>query len=89
MPLSYSVLGFSFNYTPIIGEHIAVNKRIAIGGWLKNSLMANFTTNCHHSFSLSTHLPKPGNAGPAGRADAAHPALLYGADGFRGFRHAF
>ena len=24
--------GFSFNYTPIIGEHIAVNKRIAIGG---------------------------------------------------------
>ena len=36
--------GFSFNYTPIIGENIAVNKRIAIGGWLKNSLMANFTT---------------------------------------------
>ena len=36
--------GFSFNYTPIIGEHIAINKRIAIGGWLKNSLMANFTT---------------------------------------------
>lgn len=36
--------GFSFNYTPIIGEHIALNKRIAIGGWLKNSLMANFTT---------------------------------------------
>ena len=44
--------GFSFNYTPIIGEHIAVNKRIAIGGWLKNSLMANlFYHNCHHSFS--------------------------------------
>lgn len=36
--------GFSFNYTPIIGEHIAINKRIAIGGWLKNSLMANATT---------------------------------------------
>ena len=36
--------GFSFNYTPIIGEHIAINKRIAIGGWLKNSLMANSTT---------------------------------------------
>ena len=36
--------GFSFNYTPIIGEHIAINKRIAIGGWLKNSLMANTTT---------------------------------------------
>lgn len=36
--------GFSFNYTPIIGEHIAVNKRMAIGGWLKNSLMANTTT---------------------------------------------
>lgn len=36
--------GFSFNYTPIIGENIAANKRIAIGGWLKNSLMANFTT---------------------------------------------
>lgn len=36
--------GFSFNYTPIIGEHIAINKRIAIGGWLKNSLMANITT---------------------------------------------
>lgn len=36
--------GFSFNYIPIIGENIAVNKRIAIGGWLKNSLMANFTT---------------------------------------------
>lgn len=36
--------GFSFNYTPIIGEHIAISKRIAIGGWLKNSLMANTTT---------------------------------------------
>lgn len=36
--------GFSFNYTPIIGEHIAINKRIAIGGWLKNSLMDNTTT---------------------------------------------
>lgn len=36
--------GFSFNYTPIIGENIAVNRRVAIGGWLKNSLMANFTT---------------------------------------------
>lgn len=36
--------GFSFNYTPIIGENIALKRRIAIGGWLKNSLMANFTT---------------------------------------------
>lgn len=43
--------GFSFNYTPIIGEHIAVNKRIAIGGWLKNSLMANFTTTAIILFS--------------------------------------
>lgn len=36
--------GFSFNYTPIIGENLAVNRRFAIGGWLKNSLMANLTT---------------------------------------------
>lgn len=36
--------GFSFSYTPIIGENIAKNRRVAIGGWLKNSLMANFTT---------------------------------------------
>lgn len=36
--------GFSFNYTPIIGENIALNRRVAIGGWLKNSLVANFTT---------------------------------------------
>lgn len=36
--------GFSLNYTPIIGEHIAINKRIAIGGWLKNSLVANLST---------------------------------------------
>lgn len=45
--------GFSFNYTPIIGEHIAVNKRIAIGGWLKNSLMANFTTTAIILFLLA------------------------------------
>lgn len=36
--------GFSYNCTPIIGEQLAINKRTAIGGWLKNSLMANFTT---------------------------------------------
>lgn len=36
--------GFSFNFTPVIGENLAVNKRIAIGGWLKNSLVANLTT---------------------------------------------
>ena len=36
--------GFSYNLTPLIGENLARNKRIAIGGWLKNSLVANFTT---------------------------------------------
>ena len=36
--------GFTYNLTPIIGENLARNKHIAIGGWLKNSLMANFTT---------------------------------------------
>ena len=36
--------GFSYNLTPLIGENLAKNKRIAIGGWLKNSLVANFTT---------------------------------------------
>ncbi|MCM1347651.1 MAG: MATE family efflux transporter [Bacteroides sp.] len=36
--------GFSYNYIPIIGENFAVNRHVAIGGWLKNSLMANWTT---------------------------------------------
>lgn len=36
--------GFSFNYTPIIGENLAINRHFAIGGWLKNSLVANMTT---------------------------------------------
>ena len=36
--------GFSYNLTPLIGENLAKNKFIAIGGWLKNSLVANFTT---------------------------------------------
>ena len=36
--------GFSFNLTPLIGENLAKNKKVVIGGWLKNSLMANFTT---------------------------------------------
>lgn len=36
--------GFSYNLTPLIGENLAKNKHIAIGGWLKNSLMSNFTT---------------------------------------------
>lgn len=36
--------GFSYNLTPLIGENLAKNKCIAIGGWLKNSLVANFTT---------------------------------------------
>ena len=36
--------GFSYNLTPLIGENLARQKRIVIGGWLKNSLVANFTT---------------------------------------------
>lgn len=36
--------GFSYNLTPLIGENLAKNKHIAIGGWLKNSIVANFTT---------------------------------------------
>ena len=36
--------GFSYNLTPLIGHNLARNKRIAIGGWLKNSLVANLTT---------------------------------------------
>ena len=36
--------GFSFNLTPVIGQNLARNKRIEIGGWLKNSLVANITT---------------------------------------------
>ena len=36
--------GFSYNLTPLIGENLARQKRIAIGGWLKNSMVANFTT---------------------------------------------
>lgn len=36
--------GFSFNFTPLIGENLAKGKKTAIGGWLKNSLVANFTT---------------------------------------------
>lgn len=36
--------GFSYNLTPLIGENLAKNKFIAIGGWLKNSLVANLTT---------------------------------------------
>ena len=36
--------GFSFNFTPLIGENLAKGKKAAIGGWLKNSLVANFTT---------------------------------------------
>ncbi len=36
--------GFSFNLTPLIGESLARRKRIAIGTWLKNSLVANLST---------------------------------------------
>ena len=36
--------GFSYNFTPLIGQNLALHKRIAIGGWLKNSLVANLTT---------------------------------------------
>ena len=36
--------GFSFNFTPLIGDNLAKGKKTAIGGWLKNSLVANFTT---------------------------------------------
>ncbi len=36
--------GFSYNLTPLIGENLAQNKKIAIGGWLKNSIVANLTT---------------------------------------------
>ena len=36
--------GFSYNLTPLIGQNLAMNKKIVIGGWLKNSLVANMTT---------------------------------------------
>ena len=36
--------GFSFNLTPLIGESLAHHRLEAIGGWLKNSLVANLTT---------------------------------------------
>lgn len=36
--------GFSFSLIPLIGESLAKHKYIAIGGWLKNSIVANFTT---------------------------------------------
>lgn len=36
--------GFTYNLTPLIGENLAKGKLVAIGGWLKNSLVANFTT---------------------------------------------
>ena len=36
--------GFSFNLTPLIGESLARNQHEHIGGWLKNSLVANLTT---------------------------------------------
>ncbi len=36
--------GFSFNLTPIIGENLAQKKNAELGGWLKNSLVANMTT---------------------------------------------
>ena len=29
--------GFSYNLTPLIGQNLAMNKKIVIGGWLKNS----------------------------------------------------
>ena len=30
--------GFSYNLTPLIGQNLAMNKKIVIGGWLKNIL---------------------------------------------------
>ena len=45
--------GFSYNLTPLIGENLAKNKHIAIGGWLKNSLVANFTTTLMILFVLT------------------------------------
>ena len=36
--------GFSYNLTPLIGQNLPMNKKIVIGGWLKNSLVANMTT---------------------------------------------
>lgn len=35
-------MGFSFNLTPLVGECLARGRRRDIGGWLKNSLWANF-----------------------------------------------
>lgn len=36
--------GFSYNLTPLVGQNLANNKRKMIGGWLKNSLIANLST---------------------------------------------
>ena len=50
--------GFSYNLTPLIGQNLAMNKKIVIGGWLKNSLVANYDYHLIIDSHLTGDLPK-------------------------------
>ena len=71
--------GFSYNLTPLIGQNLAMNKKIVIGGWLKNSLVANMTTTLllipsirgRHSQPIHIHV------GPIDRESAEYYRQLY------------
>ena len=64
--------GFSYNLTPLIGQNLAMNKKIVIGGWLKNSLVANMTIDSR----LTGDLPKPRLFRPTRRTLAIDKTLF-------------
>ena len=59
--------GFSYNLTPLIGQNLAMNKKIVIGGWLKNSLVDS---------RLTGDLPKPRLFRPTRRTLAIDKTLF-------------
>ena len=70
--------GFSYNLTPLIGQNLAMNKKIVIGGWLKNSLVANMTTTLLLIAVLLGIYPKPRLFRPTRRTLAIDKTLFRG-----------
>ena len=68
--------GFSYNLTPLIGQNLAMNKKIVIGGWLKNSLVAKYDYYLIIDSRLTGDLPKPRLFRPTRRTLAIDKTLF-------------
>lgn len=70
--------GFSYNLTPLIGQNLAMNKKIVIGGWLKKQSGCQYDYHLIIDSRLTGDLPKPRLFRPTRRTLAIDKTLFRG-----------